>query len=130
MYAAMALTLTAISARCLTARTGTTSPLRVIPIPTLDQRAIGQGTIPAAHITMAQDTQFIQAPVEASTITTIMETRCMFQSAGKGLFTIREGASLPLFLFNAIKQNKRCPILWLAIVAIIILSEILLGGNQ
>ena len=90
MYAAMALTLTAISARCLTARTGTTFPLRAIPIPTRVQRAIRQGTIPSAHITMAQDTQFIQALVEASTITTVMETRYMFQSAGKGLFKIRE----------------------------------------
>ena len=80
----MAPTFRAMSARCPTARTGTTSPPRETAIPSQVQLAIEPEIIQAAHTIMEQATQSILVHAEGSITITAMGTRPTFQNETYG----------------------------------------------
>ena len=100
------LMLRAMSARCPTTQTGTTSPPRATAIHSQVLPAIEPGTILEMHTIMEQDTPFIQVHAEDSITTTVEVIRPTFQKeiCGKNQ-NIRKRASemMPLILFYTIE---------------------------
>ena len=100
------LMLRAMSARCPTTQTGTTSPPRATAIPLLVLQAIEPGIIIETHTIMEQDTPFIQVHAEDSITTTVEVIRPTFQREAYGKISLgkrRASEMMPLILFYTVE---------------------------